>query len=47
MIQTFIVQFKIHDMAGADPGFVVRGARVGEGSGDRLKVPSGSKAEFW
>jgi hypothetical protein len=24
MIQTFIVQFKIHDMAGADPGFVVR-----------------------
>ena len=29
----------------ADLGFVVRGAWVGEGSGDH--VPSGSKAELW
>ena len=29
--------------AGADPGFVVRGASVGEGSGDRLRSPAGPR----
>ena len=29
--------------AGADPGFVVRGACLGEGCGDRLRFPSGPK----
>jgi hypothetical protein len=26
---------------GADPGFCVRGTKVGEGSGDRLRSPAG------
>ena len=28
---------------GADPGFCVRGTKVGEGSGDRLRSPAGAK----
>jgi hypothetical protein len=27
--------------SGADPGFCVRGTKVGEGSGDRLRYPAG------
>ena len=29
--------------SGADPGFCVRGTKVGEGSGDRLRSPAVAK----
>ena len=32
---------------GADPGFKVRGAKFGEGSGDRLGPQSGPGAKHW
>jgi hypothetical protein len=32
---------KDRSWSGADPGFVVRGAWVGEGSGGRLRSPAG------
>jgi hypothetical protein len=39
---TFTKCFKIVDgYTVADPGFCVRGTKVGEGSGDRLRSPAG------
>jgi hypothetical protein len=34
---------RLKSRSGADPGFVVRGVWVGEGSGDRLRSPAGPR----
>jgi hypothetical protein len=41
MIFSNYIKLRLPHISGADPGFVVRGAWVGEGSGDRLRSPAG------